>query len=290
MSKTPFKKISFYYRGSNPRAPVWEKRIKSWIKKRYPETIFLETGVFPKQKKDAPNLLIVLGGAGTILEASQKYQRWNSLIFGLNLGHVGFLASVREPKNFFSGISKIFRKKYRALPRMLIKAVIYRKNKKIFSAYALNDVAVQNLLGMVDIEVFVDNHPVQYIHGTGVLIATATGTTAYNLSAHGPIVMPDIKCLIITELLDHNIPTPSLIIKRNRNIILKIKDFRKQNRFIIKKTGEAADVILTTDTETIISLQKGDKIIIRRSERLVRFAELEKNYFFKSLQEKFAFR
>jgi len=256
----------------------------------YPKTQILEPNAIPRTKKDAPGLLIVLGGDGTILEAAQKFQKWNPLIFGLNLGHVGFLASVRDHKNFVSGLDKVLKKQYRTLPRMLIRADLIRHDKKIFSAYALNDVAVQNLLGMVDIEVLVDNHPVQYIHGTGVLIATATGTTAYNLSAHGPIVMPDIKCLIITELLDHNIPTPSLIIKRNRNIILKIKDFRKQNRFIIKKTGEAADVILTTDTETIISLQKGDKIIIRRSERLVRFAELEKNYFFKSLQEKFAFR
>jgi len=203
---------------------------------------------------------------------------------------VGFLASVREQKYFLSGLEKVLRRKYRAIPRMLIRADLFRRCRKIFSAYALNDIAIQHLLGIVDVGVYVDGHPVQYIHGSGVIVATATGSTAYNLSAHGPIVMPDIKCFIITELLDHGIPTPSLIIKRNRTITLKVEDFRKKEQFIIKKSGEAADVILATDTERMIALKKGDTIVIRRSQRLIRFAELEKNYFFKSLAEKFAFQ
>ena len=290
MAISLFKKVSFFYRSGNKKAQSWEKTLRRWIQKRYPKTHILETTALPKKRQSAPNLLIVLGGDGTILEAAQKYQRWNPLIFGLNLGHVGFLASIRNQKQFADGVSKVFKKKYRTLSRMLIEARVIRNGKKIFSAYALNDVAILNLLGMVDIGVYVDGHPTQYIHGTGVLIATATGSTAYNMSAHGPIVMPDIKCLIITELLDHNIPTPSLIIKRNRDILLKIEDFRKENRFTINKTGETADVVLSTDTEQIIALQRGDQILIRRSKRLVRFAELEQNYFFKSLQEKFAFR
>src|SRR3989338_5708815 len=183
MSTTHFKKIEFYYRTENAKGIFWEKKLGNRIKMNYPKTQILEPNAIPRTKKDAPGLLIVLGGDGTILEAAQKFQKWNPLIFGLNLGHVGFLASVRDHKNFVSGLDKVLKKQYRTLPRMLIRADLIRHDKKIFSAYALNDVAVQNLLGMVDIEVLVDNHPVQYIHGTGVLIATATGTTAYNLSA-----------------------------------------------------------------------------------------------------------
>lgn len=290
MLKTNFKKISFYYRTDVEKTVKWQRKIEIWIKKNSPKTRILPANTVPKNKKNAPQLLVVLGGDGTILEAAQRFQPWNPLILGLNLGHVGFLASVREEKNFIRGVAHVFHKKYRAVPHMLIRASLFRRGKKIFSSDALNDIAVQNLWGLVDIEVLVDGHPTQYIHGNGVLISTATGSTAYNLSAHGPIVMPDIKCMIITELLDHNIPTPSLIIKRNRTITLKIDGFRQNNRFTIRKTNQIADVVLVTDTDKMIALEKGDQIIVKKSDRLIRFAELDKNYFFSSLQEKFAFR
>lgn len=288
--KTSFKKIAFYYRSDVPHAREWESKLSRWIKTRYPKVVILPSSVVPKSRRAAPQLLIVLGGDGTICEAAQRLQRWNTLILGLNLGHVGFLASVRDKDNFTKGLTDIFEKRFRTIPRMLIKASVLRRGKTIFSGYALNDFAVQHLLGLVNIRVAVDGHKVQYIHGTGVLVATATGSTAYNLSAHGPVVMPDIKCFVITELLDHNIPTPSLIIKRNRTITLTIDGFRKKNQFLIRKTGEPADVVLASDVDRVMALTKGDVITIRRSERLVRFIELEKNYFFRSLQEKFAFR
>lgn len=290
MAATRFKKIAFYYRPDIKDAPRWEKKLTHWIRAYSPQTRILPLNAIPTLRKNAPELLIVLGGDGTVLEAAQKFQRWNPLIFGLNLGHVGFLASVRNPKHFIAGLSRVFRRKYRPIPHMLIHAAVLRRGKMIFSAYGLNDVAIQNLLGIVDISVWIEGQTVQQIHGTGILVSTATGSTAYNLSAHGPIVMPDIKCLIVTELLDHSIPTPSLIIKRNRTVTLKIENFRKRDQFIVKKTGEPADVVLSTDTERVIALHKGDVITVRKSERLIRFVELEKNYFFKSLQEKFAFK
>ncbi len=290
MKKSAFRKIQFYYRSDVLRTKGFEKSLSAVISKHYPTLKILESNTIPRRRKDAPDLLIVLGGDGTILEATQRFQHWHPLVLGLNLGHVGFLASVRSSKHFTDSIRKVLSGNYRLVPHMLIRATIERKRKIIFSGYALNDIAVQNLLGMVDIGVYVEGHRVQKIHGTGVLVATATGSTAYNLSAHGPIVMPDIKCFIITELHDHSIPTPSLIIKRNRTITLIIDAFRKTNNFLIRKTGEPADVVLATDSERVIALEKGDKIVIKRSERLVRFIELEKNYFFKSLQEKFEFR
>lgn len=290
MAVSPFKKIAFYYRTDVPKTQDWDNRIRRWIKTRYPKTKILPTNTIPRKRSYAPDLLIVLGGDGTMCEAAQKYQHWNPLIVGLNLGHVGFLASVRAQKDFLKGLGAIFRKKHRTIPRMLIQAALVRKGKKFFSTFALNEVGIQNLWGMVTVSVHIDGHPVQVIRGNGVLVATATGSTAYNLSAHGPIVMPDIKCFVITELLDHSLPTPSLIIKRNRTIELVVENFRKKDEFIIRKTAETADVIMWADIEKMVALQKGDRIIIRKSERLVRFAELDKNYFFKSLQEKFSFR
>lgn len=224
-----------------------------------------------------------------MLEAARTYQKANLLLVGLNLGNIGFLSSIRKSRHFLKEIKQICEGAYRIVPRMMIQVDITRKNKKIFSSYALNEIAVQNLFGMTAIDILINRHIIQRVRGSGVIVATATGSTAYNLSAHGPIVMPDIKCFIITKLLDHNIPTPSIIVKKNNTVELIITGFRKTDKFLIKETHEPADVILAADSERIIPLQKHDRISIKKSERLIRFMELEDHHFFKSLQEKFSF-
>jgi NAD+ kinase len=285
-----FFKIGFFYRDGVPRARTWERRIAHWIRRNSPRSVILPPNALPRNRKEAPGVLIVLGGDGTILEASQKFQRWNPLVFGLNLGRVGFLASVRKPRDFIGGLRKLFAGEYRTVPRMMVKASLIRRGETIFTFHNLNDITVQSLFSLVRIKVCVDDHPVQHIHGSGILVSTATGSTAYNLSAHGPIVMPDIRCLVVTELMDHNLPTPTLIIKRDRTVSLHILEFRKRDEFLVRRTNERADVILTADAANIIPLEKGDTVVIKKSPRLIRFAEMDRNYFFKSLEEKLAFR
>ncbi|MBI2047501.1 MAG: NAD(+)/NADH kinase [Parcubacteria group bacterium] len=279
--KRKIKTLSIFYRKDTARAKEWHGKIAAWLKEKHPRVRMTD------KNSDA---LIVLGGDGTILEAVQKYQKKTKLFLGLNLGHTGFLASVREPKLFLSSLNLFLQGKYRIVKRMTVEASVWRKNKNIFSASSLNEISVQSLLGMVEIEASIDGHIVQHIRGTGALVATATGSTAYNLSAHGPIVMPDIKCMILTEIMDHNIPTPSIVIKRDREVELKIISFRKDGLLTIATTNEPADVVIAADGGKIFSLEQGDVIKIRRAPRLVTFAEIEPNYFFKSLQEKFAFK
>lgn len=289
-SNNSIKRLVIYYRKGVSQAKKWEKKLVAWLKNNQPAIQILNSQKLPRWKKEAPQAVLVLGGDGTILEAAHRYHLWNPLIMGFNLGRVGFVASVRKEEDFLRGLKFLFQWQYRAEPRLMISATLIRKNKKVVSFNAINEIAVQHLLGIVRLKIQIEDHPLQYINGSGVLVATASGSTAYNLSAHGPIVMPDIKCFIITELLDHNIPTPSVIIKRNRRITVTVEDFRKQNRFTISKTRKKADVVLATDGYDIIPLQKGDKILIRESKYPVRFVEIEKHYFFKSIQEKFAFR
>lgn len=273
--------IGFFARSDNKKARLWEARIRKFLAKKYSWARIVEKN---------PRVLIVLGGDGAILEAARKYQNGGSLILGLNLGRVGFLASCRDPKKFLASIAQVLAGKHRVAKRMMLASRVIRRGKTIFSAASLNDVAIQNPLGVVEIEVSIDGHTFQYIRGTGLLVSTATGSTAYNLSAHGPIVMPDIKCFVITELLDHSIPTPSIVIKRNKEIVIKILDFRTRGILSVAKTGEPADVLLVSDSDLVCALEKGDRVLVSRSPRLVKFAEIEKGYFFKSLQEKFAFR
>lgn len=273
--------IDIFHRGDNARATAWSKRIEAWLKKNYPKI---------KVGGRNPSSVIVLGGDGTILEAARVFRRIKPLILGLNLGDIGFLASAREPKNFLAAIRHLLEGNYAVVRRMMVSASVVRRGKEVFKTDSLNEIAVQSLLGIVKIEVDIEGHPLQFLRGTGILATTATGSTAYNLSAHGPILMPEIECLILTEILDHNIPTPSIVVKKDTKIMLTVLDFRKRGILSISKTKEPVDVLLIADGETIFSLQKDDKIILHKSPHTIKFVELERNYFFKSLEEKFGFR
>lgn len=273
--------ISFVYRPGNKPALDWVKKITLWLNKKYPKIKIVD-----KKAK----ILLVLGGDGTILETARKYQNHGSKILGLNLGQVGFLASIRDEKNFIPGLDKFFKGNFSVIQRMMLKANVVRKDKIVFTTNALNEMAVQNLLGIVELGISIDGDPMQNIRGTGALVSTATGSTAYNLSAHGPIIMPDIECFIVTELMDHNIPSPSIVVKRNKNIHLKVISFRERGLLSVSQTGEKADVMLIADGSNIFPLREGDLITVSRSSKLIKFIELEKNYFFKSLQEKFSFK
>ncbi|MDP3792361.1 MAG: NAD(+)/NADH kinase [bacterium] len=281
MKKQGLSTFYIFFYPSNKRALVWSKKINSFLKNRFPST---------KSDSKTPNVVIVLGGDGTILEAARKYHESGSVILGLNLGHVGFLASVRAEHEFLKSLDKFFRGNYKTIERMMIKAQVKRKGKIIFKAEALNEVVVKSPLGMVELEARIAGHPVKYIQGTGILVSTATGSTAYSLSAHGPIVMPDIKCFIITEVLDHSIPSPSLVVKYINTVNIKVTSFRKRGIISLSKSNKKIDVLLIADGESFFPLEEKDEVVIESSPHLVKFAELEKNYFFKSLKEKFGFR
>lgn len=273
--------VHIYYHTDNHRATVWAKKIQILLTKQ--DIPLSSDGI-------RAHIIIVLGGDGTILEAARIFQKNHRIILGLNLGSVGFLASVRNEKDFIPRLTQFFAGEYTTIKRMMISVRVERNKKIAFHSNALNEVVIQNPLSVSETEVYIEGHSAQFIRGSGLLVATATGSTAFNLSAHGPIVMPDIQCFIITELLDHNMPTPSMVINANKDITVHIKDFRKQGLLANAATAEALDVVLSTDGANIFVLKKGDIIHINRSPRLARFAELEKNYFLKSIQEKFSFR
>lgn len=237
-----------------------------------------------------PHIVVTLGGDGTILEAARLYGKGGAIIVGLNLGHVGFLASARRPREFMKTIDALATRKYAISKRMMATAVVYRKGKPVYQTDSLNEIAIQGLSGVIKLTVSIDKHPLQYIHGSGVMVATPTGSTAYNLSAHGPIVTPDMKCFIITELLDHHIPTPSIVVKRTKTITIHMTEIRAKELLSVTATGEPVDAVMSSDDTNIFPLHEGDRIEIGRSKRLIKFAEFTPDYFYKSLEEKFAFR
>lgn len=279
--KNSKKNTFLFYREDNRRAVNCAKKIKTWLDSK---------NISTTEEVLSAEVIIVLGGDGTILEAARIVKQKNAIIIGLNLGNVGFLASVREEKYFFIALEKFFNGDYKAVKRTTLLTEVIRNGKKVFSASAVNEVLVHNLLGVVELEVGIGGYGIQSVRGSGILVSTATGSTAYNLSAHGPIISPDIQCLVITELLDHGLPTPSIVIKPEHSVEIIVGDFREHHLLASQNGRESIDVLLQADGDTTFPLRKKDKITISGSPQLVTFAELEDNYFFKSLREKFSFR
>ncbi len=281
MRKPTIKTIGFHYQPDNKSANLWQKKISAWLSSHYPKT---------KVVGNNPDLLIALGGDGTILEAARKSYKNKTIILGMNLGEVGFTASVREPKNFLKALNLFLAGQGRVIERIMLSATVKRGGKQIAKTLSLNDLAIQNLLGVVPLEVSVEGYGLQNIKGTGLLISTPTGSTAYNLSAHGPIVAPELDCVILTELLDHNMPTPSIVIKPSELITVNVKDFRQYGKLKMEGTDQKVDVVLVGDGEIVLALAPGDAIEVCRAKEKVKFVELEPHYFFKSLHEKFMFK
>lgn len=272
------KSIGFAHRPDNRRATPWKRRLIAWLQRHAPD-VSITT--------ESPDLLIVLGGDGTILEAAHTVSDSTSIL-GLNLGSVGFLASVRDEKHFEAGLRAVLRGKYRITPRMTLDITVRRGSRAIATNTCLNEVYIQHPLGMVGIDVIVDTQVIQHIQGTGVLVATPTGSTGYNLSAHGPIIDPSLACIIVTEILDHNLPTPSIVLPPNHTVTLSITGFRKRGTLTLTGTNKPADVLLAIDGQSVIALEPHDKIIITKGTHTIRTIEIEPHYFYTSLREKFS--
>ena len=270
-----------FFNEENPKAKAWAKKISDWIRKNQKRI---------KENSKNPDLLIILGGDGTILKGARLFEESSPKILSLNLGRVGFLASVRENDKFLRFIKRFFEGNFLLENRNILDVKVLRKNKEICHDIAVNEVAIQNPLGMVELTVKIEGHPVQSIRGTGVLVSTPTGSTAFNLSAHGPIVMPSLECVILTELLDHNLPTPSLVIPKNKKIFITINDFREHKLLSVSSTGEAADVVISSDSKSPTPLKKKDLVVVSEHPHPIKLISFDEHYFLKSIQDKFSFK
>lgn len=273
--------VHIHARADSSRAIKWEARMQEYIKEHRPEIRFSEDNV---------DLLIVLGGDGTMLDAAHAFRKMNPLIMGLNLGTIGFLTAESGEEQFLKAIQRVLTGEYQVSKRMTIDVTLQRDNQQEEQTHALNEVSVQSLIGVVHLDVSIDGYTYQYIRGNGVLAATPTGSTAFNLSAHGPIMMPETRGIIISELLDHNVPTPSLIATPDKEIQISVESFRQHDTFRLEETDEPVDVILSADGRDVCAIQAGDIIHINASEKDVRFVQLDDNQFLKRIHDTFAIR
>lgn len=213
------------------------------------------------------DLLITLGGDGTIVHAVHAVSPAGVPILGVNLGRLGFLAEV-EPTEVQTAIPRVLEGTYLLEERMMLHAELYRDGRQLLSCDAINDAFMGRgrTSRTVRISVDVDDHYVMTQTADGVIVSTPTGSTAYCLSAGGPIVAPDVRCLTITPVAAHLAVAHAIVIPSDRVLRLRL----------IK--GDAA--ILTVDGQTDIDLLPGDEVRCTQSAVTAKFIRFGSDGYF----------
>lgn len=217
--------------------------------------------------------VIVLGGDGTILQAAQDLAGWNLMLFGVNLGGLGFLAET-DCADIEVSLEKLINDDFEKDKRLMFKV---KANGKM--RFALNDVVISRsgFSRVITIGVYINGIMVNKYTGDGIIISTPTGSTAYNLSAGGPIVMPNSDSMVITPICPHSLGARSIVVSANDTVEAVIMESKKTQKF---------EAIATVDGNDFSNMQVGQHILINKAEQITTLIRLKSNNFFKVLSSK----
>ena len=219
-------------------------------------------------------LVIVLGGDGTLLNASKQLSAQSLVILGVNMGRLGFLTEL-ELNELWRELPAILQGRYQLDNRRLLEATVERKGTIFGRFYALNDLVVNKgaVARMMHVTVCVNDEWLGSWPGDGVIAATATGSTAYSLAAGGPIVTPDLDICLITPICPHTLTARPFVISGESHLTLVPE-------------GDVRESYLTSDGQEGMRLEGGDRVVIRLSRRMVHLVRRPDHSFFRVLREK----
>ncbi len=231
--------------------------------------------------KDAENLIeacdvaIALGGDGTIIHCAKKAATHNKAVLGINCGRVGFMAGLELQD--LSKLKRLISGDYDIQYRMMLDVMLTDENGTTRLFRALNEAVVSRgpLSRMIDIEVSNHGMPLPSYKADGIIVATPTGSTAYSLSAGGPVVDPSLDCVLLTPVCPHSLHTRPYIFHKNAKLLVVPHD-----------RAENTNVFLTVDGEETVSLSRRTTVHIACSETHAALIKLEHQPFYEILDRK----
>ena len=218
---------------------------------------------------DEADLIVAIGGDGTILEASHYAVEHNKPLLGINTGRLGFMASVEA--NELYNLSKLMSGDYSVQQRMMLECIPYPEENK-YSMMALNDVVFTSYGHLMDFEVYSDDVKVTSIRSDGLIFSTPTGSTAYALSAGGPILTPTLECIEMTPICPHFLSSRPII-------------FSPDSVLSVTVTGRA-DCHMNVDGIPYGKLEQNDHIVIKCAPDRLRLIDIGGNSFFNTVTNK----
>lgn len=218
--------------------------------------------------------LIVLGGDGTLLRVARLADDLAIPILGVNLGHLGFLTELELP-DLYPYLERLIQGEYWVEERMRLEARIIRDGQVRQTARALNDVVVSKgpLARIITLDVYIDHQYYSTFSGDGLVIATPTGSTAYSLSAGGPIVSPELEVILLTPICPHTLYSRPIVVSPAQQITVILKP-----RF--------DEVAVTLDGQQGFRLKAGDQVAVARATTRTRLIRVREQHFFKVVREK----
>jgi NAD+ kinase len=219
------------------------------------------------------DLGLVVGGDGTMLGIGRKLASTGVPLIGINHGRLGFMTDIPFG-SFETVLPPMLRGEYEEERRQLMRARVLRQDVCVFDTLAMNDVVVHrgNTSGMVELRVEVDGHFVANQRADGLIVATPTGSTAYSLSAGGPILHPSIPGWVMAPIAPHTLSNRPVVLSSDSEVAIEIASDR--------------EAIANFDMQSLAALQQGDRIIVSRSEHSVRFLHPRGWSYFDTLRQK----
>ncbi|MCX5812582.1 MAG: NAD(+)/NADH kinase [Proteobacteria bacterium] len=223
---------------------------------------------------DEADMIVVLGGDGTLLSVSRHIKKEDVPILGVNLGSLGFLTEV-SVEELPSVLGHVFKDDYEISKRIMLDIVVIREEEKIFELVALNDAVITKdaLARIIDIETYVDDEYLTTIRGDGLIVSTPTGSTGYSLAAGGPIIYPSLKNIVLSPICPHMLTNRPIILPECVTI-----------RASLLSPGER--VVLTLDGQIGIPLEYGDEVIMKKSTHTVSLIKSKQKGYFEILRTK----
>ena len=222
--------------------------------------------------------VIAFGGDGTLLAAASAvvHSGADIPVLGVHLGHLGFLTEVRRIE-LLDALATVIEGRTWTETRLLLEGHVERAAGATTPRFALNDIVITRgrLSRMLELDVAVDGEHVCQVRADGLIVATATGSTAYNLSAGGPVMHPAVDAILLTPIAPHTLTNRPIVLPATADIVLRPK-----------LEGLPADIVATFDGQFGAPLVSGDAVVIRRAERVLKLLRTTTRTHFDMLREK----
>jgi NAD+ kinase len=231
--------------------------------------------IWPDEKiSNPPDLMVVLGGDGTLLSVIRRIGDNEVPILGVNLGGLGFLTEITRDE-LFPVLERVIQGEFRTHDRVALRASVVRRGKQAAEFRVLNDAVITKgaLARIMELKTTINGEYVATFRADGLILSTPTGSTAYTLSAGGPIVYPSLKTIIVTPICPHTLTNRPVIIPDNVTIRITLE-------------SESEDVFLTLDGQVGFPMKRGDTVEVRKAVGRVLLIESPYKGYFEVLRTK----
>lgn len=250
-------------------------RIRDYLVNRGAECVICKKASEIKCRVDC---ILVLGGDGTMLQAAKETAGRNIPLLGINLGTLGYLADV-ELNTLEEALERLLSDDYETEERMMLEGTLYLQEGTVHTAPALNDISITRCgrLRIIRLNIYVNGNYLCQWNADGIILSTPTGSTGYNLSAGGPLVIPGAGLLLLTPICAHTLNARSIVLREYDEVVVEIAEGRHESRQILEVSSDGSEKY---------TIETGERICIRKAKETTTIIKLNKSSFLETLQKK----